>query len=211
MANRDNFRNRAAACEAHDDIPRSPRPWRDDRRRHLEALQPPRDDARNARCRRHSLLVRAASSSRKQSEGRSVSRSLPVRGGRGRRRHRPPRRRRLQGAALAQMGRQALPGFLAVRSAHAIRNRTAQAVRIQQRLHRLFPDRRQQQPWAALRQSRIHERGADVPGLEGTSGYDRLQGHDGGAGRHRDGGARRHRGRDRARPRGLGDRARQPL
>jgi hypothetical protein len=24
MANRDNFRNRAAACEAHDDIPRSP-------------------------------------------------------------------------------------------------------------------------------------------------------------------------------------------
>ena len=76
-----------------------------------------------------------------------------------------------------------------------------QAVRLQQRLCRLYPDRRLGRARPAGRQPRIHQPASDVPGhrhdrREGRQEGDRGRAADQGAGRRRDGRAWRHHRRD---------------
>ena len=126
--------------------------------------------------------------------------SLRVRGGRGRRRRDPPCRRGLPGRHLAPLGRPALSRFAAIRPVAAKRRRAVEAVRLQQRLYRLHPARRQRTARPAVHQSRIHQRGGHVSRPR-PPGLDLLSRHDGGAGRDRNGRPWRHHRRDRARGR----------
>ena len=92
--------------------------------------------------------------------------ALPLRRDRGRRRREPSRRRRLRRRRPDPLGRSGAAGRAGVRSAAADRRRAAAAVRLQQRLPRLFPDAGRGQSVAARPargQPRIHQRGADVP------------------------------------------------
>ena len=78
----------------------------------------------------------------------------------------PPRRGGLRRRRADPLGRSGAAGRAGVRSDEADRRRAARAVRLQLRLHRLFPDAGRRQsvaPRPARRQPRIHQRGADVP------------------------------------------------
>ena len=88
-----------------------------------------------------------------------------------------------------------------------------ETVWLQLRLHRLPAAAARQQRLRAralVRQPRIHQRGAHVPGPR-PSGEDGLRRNDAGAGRHRDGRPRCLGGRDREAERRLDARSRQPL
>ena len=76
--------------------------------------------------------------------------------------------------SLLRWGDPLFPDSPAVRSAQAERRRAIEAVRLQQRLHRLLPIDGTSRSRHALRQSRIHQRRGDVPRLEGrqdTTGF----------------------------------------
>ena len=90
------------------------------------------------------------------------------------------------------------------------RRRAAPAVRLQLRLHRLFPDAGRRQSVASRpprRQPRIHQRGADVPRPAAAGRQERdVRRHDGGARRHRNGRAWRRGDRDPPRERQMAGR-----
>ena len=164
MAKTDGFCNRAEAYEAHDNVPLSPARGDTIGDLILRALRPPRDDARNARVVAIASLCSGRRFSPRQSEHRSVARPLRLR-----RRSRPASTSThhvadgYEARLLIRWGDPLFPDLPRLRSAAANRRRAAQAVRLQQRLHRLLPARRERQPRAAVRQPRIHQRRGDVP------------------------------------------------
>ena len=211
MAKQTVFCNRAAAAEAHDDIPRSP-----DSGETIGDIIVKRYSRRDIM--RGTLGVAASAAlfgpaalAAGSAKAEAAADRFDFEELRGRHRREPSCRARLSRPGAAQMGRPALSRFTGLQSDGAERRRAIEAVRLQQRLRRLLPARWQRQARAPLRQSRIHQRRGDVPRHQQAPGHLRLRGHDGRARRHRDGGAWGEHRRDRARGRGLARRARQPL
>ena len=159
----DNFSNKDEAFQAFDDIP----------------LSPPDDDTMGAVIARRygrrdilkgSLAVTAATAlfgtaalherlRPRQGSRRRIC--LPRAGGR--RRRDASRGRGLRRRHRDPLGRPARQGHEAVRSPHPDRRGAEQAVRLQQRLHRLLPARRRQHARAAVRQQRVRQPRGDVP------------------------------------------------
>ncbi len=136
-----------------------------DRRRHRGSLQPARPAQGDARRRRHRGDRQPAGDRGRRPRAGAEQRSLPVQGSCRRRRRDASRGRRARCRHSDPLGRSGAAGRAGVRSAEAECGRAEAAVRLQQRFSRLSADAGRGQPVAARparRQSRIHQRRADV-------------------------------------------------
>ena len=174
-----------------------------DRRHHRRTLQPARPAQGRTRRRRH-RRDREPARDRSRRPGASAGRyPLPLPGSPGRRRREASRRRRLRRRCRDPLGRPGVARCAGLRSDEADGGRTEAAVRLQQRLSRLSADAGRGQsvtPRPAGRESRIHQRGADVSGHRrrpDDQGAELRQDHQGARG-HRDGRPWRRGDRDQA-------------
>ncbi len=121
-----------------------------------------------------------------------VAQPLRFPGDQPRRRSHPPRRARLRRRHPHPLGRPGHARRPGLRPGQPECRAPGAAVRVQQRLRRLRAPQRQQRARPAVRQPRVHQRGADVSRYRAPGSWrDAVRKHDPGDGRHRDGRARR--------------------
>ena len=97
-----------------------------------------------------------------------------------------------------------------LRPAEPDRRRPGQALRLQQRLHRVLPARSERHARPAVREPRIRQPRSHVSGSERSPRPERFRPDDASQHRRRNGGARRDRGRDRVDGRQMAPAHRQP-
>ena len=141
----------------------------------------------------HGYRVASGPGRRPARRGRGTGGQLRLHRGRGRRRRDPSCGARLPCRRPDPLGRPGPAGRPGVRPERADGRRAEAAVRLQQRLRRLLPDRGQLRARPARGEPRVHQRGDHVPQPLRPAGHQggRLRADDPGSGRRRDGGARR--------------------